>query len=53
MEDALKATGIMEGDATLNKNAKSAVLSAFEGAKQRFFRPSPDRHEMPLPDPVP
>ena len=37
MEDALKATGIMEGDATLNKNAKSAALSAFEGAKQRFF----------------
>ena len=31
MEDALKATGIMEGDATLNKNAKSAALSAFEG----------------------
>ena len=37
IEDALKATGIMEGDATLNKNAKSAALSAFEGAKQRFF----------------
>ena len=37
MEDALKATGIMEGEATLNKNAKSAALSAFEGAKQRFF----------------
>ena len=37
LEDALKATGIMEGDATLNKNAKSAALSAFEGAKQRFF----------------
>ena len=27
----------MEGDATLNKNAKAAALSAFEGAKQRFF----------------
>ena len=26
IEDALKATGIMEGDATLNKNAKSAAL---------------------------
>ena len=37
LEDALEATGIMEGDATLNKNAKSAALSAFEGAKQRFF----------------
>ena len=37
IQDALKATGIMEGDATLNKNAKSAALSAFEGAKQRFF----------------
>ena len=37
IEDALKATGIMEGEATLNKNAKSAALSAFEGAKQRFF----------------
>ena len=30
IEDALKATGIMEGDATLNKNVKSAALSAFE-----------------------
>ena len=37
IEEALKATGIMDGDATLNKNAKSAALSAFEGAKQRFF----------------
>ena len=37
LQEALKATGIMEGDSTLNKNAKSAALSAFEGAKQRFF----------------
>ena len=35
--EALKATGIVDGDATLNRNAKSAALSAFEGAKQRFF----------------
>ena len=27
----------MQGEETLNKNAKSAALSAFEGAKQRFF----------------
>ena len=37
IQDALKATGIVDGEATLNKNAKSAALSAFEGAKQRFF----------------
>ena len=37
IQEALKATGIMEGDSTLNKNAKSAAMSAFEGAKQRFF----------------
>ncbi len=37
IEDALEATGIMQGKATLNRNAKSAALSAFEGAKQRFF----------------
>ncbi len=37
IHDALKATGIVDGDSTLNKNAKSAALSAFEGAKQRFF----------------
>ena len=37
IQDALKATGIVEGESTLNKNAKSAALSAFEGAKQRFF----------------
>ena len=37
INEALKATGIVEGDSTLNKNAKTAALSAFEGAKQRFF----------------
>ena len=37
IQEALKATGIVDGDSTLNKNAKSAALSAFEGAKQRFF----------------
>ena len=37
IEEALKATGIVEGESTLNKNAKSAAMSAFEGAKQRFF----------------
>ena len=37
LQEALKATGIVDGEATLNKNAKSAAMSAFEGAKQRFF----------------
>ena len=37
MEDALEATGIVQGEDTLNRNAKSAALSAFEGTKQRFF----------------
>ena len=37
IEDALEATGIVQGDDTLNRNAKSAALSAFEGTKQRFF----------------
>ena len=37
IEEALKATGIVDGEDTLNRNAKSAALSAFEGAKQRFF----------------
>ena len=37
IQEALKATGIVEGESTLNKNAKSAAMSAFEGAKQRFF----------------
>ena len=37
IQEALKATGITDGDSTLNKNAKSAALSAFESAKQRFF----------------
>ena len=37
IEEALKATGIVDGESTLNKNAKSAAMSAFEGAKQRFF----------------
>ena len=33
IEEALKATGIVQGEDTLNRNAKSA----FEGTKQRFF----------------
>ena len=37
IEEALKATGIVDGEDTLNRNAKSAAMSAFEGAKQRFF----------------
>ena len=37
IEDALKATGIVEGKETLNRNARSAALSAFESTKQRFF----------------
>ena len=37
IEKALEATGIVRGEDTLNKNAKSAALSAFEGTKQRFF----------------
>ena len=37
LQDALEATGITQGEETLNRNAKSAALSAFEGAKQRFF----------------
>ena len=37
IEDALKATGIVDGDTTLNRNAKAAALSAFESTKQRFF----------------
>ena len=52
IEDALKATGIMEGDATLNKNAKSAALSAFEGAKQRFFGHLLTAMKCPSLDPV-
>ena len=37
IEEALKATGIVDGEDTLNRNAKAAAMSAFEGAKQRFF----------------
>ncbi len=35
--EALKATGIVRGEDTLNRSAKAAALSAFEGTKQRFF----------------
>ena len=37
IEAALEATGIVQEGSTLNRNAKSAALSAFESAKQRFF----------------
>ena len=34
---ALEATGIVEDGDTLDRNGKAAAMSAFEGAKQRFF----------------
>ena len=37
LEQALQRTGISDDTRTLNRNAKSAAMSAFEGAKQRFF----------------
>ena len=37
IDKALEATGIAKDGDTLNKRAKAAALSAFEGAKQRFF----------------
>ncbi len=37
IDKALEATGIVKDKDTLNKRAKAAALSAFEGAKQRFF----------------
>ncbi len=37
LEEALRATGIMDGESTLNRRARAAALSAFESAKQRFF----------------
>ncbi len=37
LEQALQSTGISDAERTLNRNAKSAAMSAFEGAKQRFF----------------
>ena len=37
IREALKATGIEDDEGTRNRNAKSAAMSAFEGAKQRFF----------------
>ena len=37
LQAALRESGIMQGDDTINRNAKAAALSAFEGMKQRFF----------------
>lgn len=39
LDEALEATRIVDEDSgnTLNRNAKAAVLSIFEGTKQRFF----------------
>ena len=37
LKQALENTGITEDSKTLNKNAKAAAMSAFEGSKQRFF----------------
>ncbi|MCY4598402.1 MAG: strawberry notch family protein, partial [Acidobacteria bacterium] len=37
LEQALQSTGISDEKRTLNRSAKAAAMSAFEGAKQRFF----------------
>ncbi len=39
LDDALEATRVVDEDSgdTLNRNAKAAALSKFEGTKQRFF----------------
>ena len=37
LQQALESTGICSAQRTLNRNAKSAAMSAFEGAKQRHF----------------
>ena len=37
LQQALESTGICSAQRTLNRNAKAAAMSAFEGAKQRFF----------------
>ena len=37
LDAAMEAAGITSGDACLNAQAKSAVRSAFESSKQRFF----------------
>ena len=39
LDEALQATRIVDEDSgdTLNRNAKAAALSIFEGTKQRFF----------------
>ena len=37
LDAALEATGVTDDGKTLSPSAKSAALSAFEGAKQRFF----------------
>ncbi len=37
IHDALEATGVTQNGDTLNPGAKSAAMSAFEQAKQRFF----------------
>ena len=37
LQQALESTGICSARRTLNRNARSAAMSAFEGAKQRFF----------------
>ena len=37
LEQALQSTGISDAERTLNRNAKSAAMSAFEGAKTAVF----------------
>ena len=37
LKAALKASGVVEGARTLNPQARSAAVSAFESTKQRFF----------------
>ena len=51
IQEALKATGIVDGEDTLNRNAKSAALVGLRGRQAALLRPSADRHEVPVADP--
>ena len=50
LDAALQATGVTDGRETLNRNARSAALSAFEAPSSASSAPA-HRHEVPHPPP--
>ena len=51
IEEALKATGIVQGEDHAEQERQGGGIECFRGHQAALLRPSSDRHEVPLDDP--